>query len=93
MGVIQKCKPRKEVQKMRKLESYLNKKQRAMIESIESESGLVDDCKYMVYLKESFTFAGYETSFPVTGIRELREFMEDVEQYHMGMGASTSDMP
>jgi len=64
---------------MRKLESYLNKKQQNMIDSIDAESGLVDDCKYMVYLKEGFTFAGYETSFPITGIRELKEFMQDVE--------------
>ena len=64
---------------MRKLESYLNKKQQSMIHSIDAESGLVDDCKYMVYLKEGYTLAGCETSFPITGIRELKEFMQDVE--------------
>ena len=63
---------------MRKLESYLNKKQRAMIQSIDAEDGLVDDCKYMVYLKEGFTFADEGNSYPVKNIRELKEIMEDV---------------
>ena len=68
---------------MRNLLKVLTKQQRAMIQSVERESGLVDDCQYMVYLKEGFRFADELDSFPVKNARELKELMEDVEQsYH-----------
>lgn len=56
------------------------KKYEAQIASIESEGGLIDDCKYMVYLKDGFEQYAFGDSFPIKNRKELDEFMEDVER-------------
>ncbi len=45
------------------------------IQSIERESGLVDDCKYMVYFKGEHSIFG--SSYPIKNITELKNIMKD----------------
>jgi hypothetical protein len=44
------------------------------VESFEREDGLIDDCKYMLYLRENYAS---ETSFPCRTIKEAVEFTKD----------------
>ena len=53
---------------------YLPKKYHKCVDSFELENGLIDDCKYMLYLNEEFTS---ETSFPCFSIKEARQFIKD----------------
>ena len=55
------------------------KKYQNKISSIEAEGGLIDDCKYMVYLLEGYEHPIFGDSFPIVGGKELAEFMEEVE--------------
>lgn len=55
------------------------KKYKNKISSIEVEGGLIDDCKYMVYLNNGFEHPIFGDSFPILGSKELLEFMEEVE--------------
>lgn len=49
------------------------------IESIESEGGLIDDCNYMVYLKDGFEHYAYGDSFAIKNSVDLRYYMKDVK--------------
>jgi len=44
------------------------------VESFEKESGLIDNCKYMLYLRENYAS---ETSFPCRTIKEAVQFTKD----------------
>ena len=48
------------------------------IKSIESESGLIDDCEFMVYLKDGFEHIAYGNSFPIKNSVDLKHYMKDV---------------
>jgi len=54
------------------------KKQSLMIDSIEVENGLIDDCKYMVYLKDGFEHECFGNSFPIKNQKEFNEFMKEI---------------
>lgn len=53
-------------------------KKYSQIESIESEGGLIDDCKFMVYLKDGFEHIAYGNSFPIKNSVDLKYYMKDV---------------
>ena len=53
----------------------LSKKHQSLIDSIQAESGLIDDCKYMVYFKGEHSIFG--TSYPIKNITELKDIMKD----------------
>jgi len=55
------------------------KKYKNKIASIEAEGGLIDDCKYMIYLVEGYEHPIFGDSFPIKNHKELLEFMEEVE--------------
>jgi hypothetical protein len=57
----------------------LSKKQAEMIKAVETEAGLEDGCKYMVYLKNGFEHYDMGACFPVRNQKELNEFMKDVD--------------
>jgi hypothetical protein len=46
------------------------------VDFIEAEDGLIDDCKYMVYLKDGWEFCDGQT-FPIKNVRELKYFLTD----------------
>ena len=48
------------------------------IEEIESEGGLIDDCRFMVYLKDGFEHYGYGSSFAIKNSVDLKYYMKDV---------------
>ena len=54
------------------------KKHQNKIKSIEKESGLIDDCKYMVYLKEGIEHDVFGDSFPIKNGKELQEIMSEL---------------
>ena len=49
------------------------------IKSIEQEAGLIDDCKYMVYLNDGIEHDVFGDSFPIKNSKELKNIMEDIE--------------
>jgi hypothetical protein len=65
---------------MENLKDKLPKKYASMIESIDIEDGLIDDCKYMVYLKDGFEWSNDGQTFPAKSIKEIREMMEAVDK-------------
>lgn len=58
---------------MKTPKQYQNK-----IESIQRESDLIDDCKYMVYLKDGIEHEVFGDSFPIKNTKELQEIMNEL---------------
>lgn len=58
---------------LNKLLDKLPKTYHYAVQGFESDSGLVDNCKYMLYLDERYT---EETSFPCKSIREAVNFVK-----------------
>ena len=44
---------------------------------IEAEGGLIDNCKYMLYLSAGWTLAGGEDCMPCKSIREAMEYVKE----------------
>lgn len=44
---------------------------------IEAEGGLIDNCKYMLYLSAGWTLAGGEDCMPCKSIKEAMEFVKE----------------
>ena len=44
---------------------------------IEREDGLIDDCKYMLYMSKGWTFCGGEDCMPCKSIKEAMEFVRE----------------
>lgn len=44
---------------------------------IEREDGLIDNCKYMLYMAEGWTFCGGEDCMPCKSIKEAMEFVKE----------------
>ena len=49
-----------------------------MINRIEAESGLIDDCTHIVYLNSGYTHDVFGESYPVKNSIELKNYMEEV---------------
>ncbi len=52
------------------------KKYQNRFSSLEKESDLVDECKYMLYFADGWSYAGY-TSVPVKLKKEALEFIKN----------------
>lgn len=52
----------------------LSKKLQARFGSLEPESGLIDDCKYILYFADGYEWNGY-SSVPVRSKREATEYL------------------
>ena len=61
---------------MIKLLNRLPKKYHERVDRLEQENGLIDDCKYMLYFKNGFTYYG-DVSVPVRSITEAIKFIKD----------------
>lgn len=61
------------------MEEILNipKKYQKYFGSLESESGLIDDCKYMLYFAEGYAYMGEYPCIPVKSKKEALEFLRD----------------
>lgn len=61
-----------------KLFKRLPKKYHCLINDIQSESDLIDDCKYMIYFNQSVKFCGDSGyySLPVKNLKEAVEFIK-----------------
>ena len=46
---------------------------------IERESGLIDDCKYMLYFKNGWNWMGYD-ALPVRTIKEAMEYINEADE-------------
>lgn len=57
-----------------RLLKYLPKKYHKCVVEFELESGLADDCDYMLYLDDTWAT---ETSFPCFSIKEAVQFVKD----------------
>ena len=49
------------------------------IESIQREGGLIDDCEYMVYLKDGVEHKVFGASFAIKNAKELKEIMNQID--------------
>jgi hypothetical protein len=65
---------------MENLKHKLPKKYASMVRSVEREDGLIDDCKYMVYLEDGYEFSNDGQSFPAMSIKEICEMMKSVDK-------------
>lgn len=46
------------------------------VELLERETGLIDNCKYMLYFIEGYGIGGEEGSVPVNNLKEAAEFVK-----------------
>lgn len=51
--------------------------------SLESEGGLIDDCKYMLYFAEGYAYMGEYPCMPVKSKKEALEFLKCGEKEKM----------
>lgn len=62
---------------MEKLFKRLPKKYHERVDKLEAESGLIDDCKYMLYFKDGWGWHGEYDIVPVFSITEAIEFIKE----------------
>lgn len=62
---------------MKKDLKWLPKKYQERIASLESEDGLIDECKYMLYFNENWCWGEDYGSLPVRSKKEALEFIKD----------------
>jgi hypothetical protein len=55
----------------------LPEEQKYKVELLERETGLIDNCKYMLYFIEGYGIAGEEGSVPVNSLKEAVSFVKD----------------
>lgn len=53
------------------------KKYQKYFGSLETEYGLIDDCKYMLYFASGYCYGDGYTSIPVKSKKEAIEFLKD----------------
>ena len=59
-----------------KLLKRLSKKYHDRVKSLEPESDLVDDCKFMLYLNDRWIFSDGGQSIPVKSVTEAIEWVQ-----------------
>lgn len=65
-----------------KLLKRLAKKYHPVLDKVEAEGGLVDDCKYMIYFTDEYYTDDYFGScYPVRNVTESRQVIKDVYEY------------
>ena len=57
--------------------SFIPKKYRERVASIEREDGLIDDCKYMLYFDEDWCWSEDYWALPVKSKKEALEFIKE----------------
>ena len=57
--------------------SWLPKKYRERVHSLEKEDGLIDDCKYMLYFDNDWCWSEDYWALPVKSKKEALEFIRD----------------
>lgn len=62
---------------MKALFQRLPKKYHDRVEKLEEDTGLVDDCKYILYFKNGWKYHGECDSVPVRSITEAIEFIKE----------------
>lgn len=62
---------------MKDLMSYFSKWEKERISCFEEDWGLIDDCKYMLYLKEEYRLYPEESSFSCKSIKEAKYFVKN----------------
>lgn len=65
-----------------KTELKVPKKYKKYFGSLESESGLIDNCKYMLYFTEGYAYMGEYPCIPVKSKKEALDFLKDGEKEH-----------
>lgn len=55
----------------------LPKKYHARVDVLEADEGLIDNCRYMLYLKEDWQFCDGGQSYPVRSIDEAVYFVRE----------------
>lgn len=60
----------------------LPKKYHKYIKSVEAESGLIDNCKYILTLSDGYTFDDGGQTYPVRSLKEALEFIKIIERRH-----------
>ena len=63
-----------------KVDLKVPKKYQEYFDRLEAEAGLIDDCKYMLYLKSGYALWGEFSCFPVKSKKEALEFLKQVEK-------------
>jgi hypothetical protein len=63
-----------------KVELKVPKKYREVFDRLESESDLIDNCKYMLYFKRGYAWHGDYWCVPVKSKKEALEFIREYEQ-------------
>lgn len=58
---------------------FIPKKYQERVYSLEREYDLIDDCKYILYFKYGWSWAGY-SSLPVKSKKEALEFIKDADR-------------
>lgn len=68
-----------------KINLKVPKKYEKVFDRLESEDGLIDDCKYMLYFKEGYAYMGEYWAFPVKSKKEALKFIRqyDIDKYYM----------
>lgn len=59
-----------------KVELKVPKKYQKYFGSLEAESGLIDDCKYMLYFADGYAYMGEYPCMPVLSKKEALEFLK-----------------
>ena len=59
--------------------TWIPKKYQERAKSSEKESGLIDNCKYMLYFNENWCWSGDYWSIPVKSKKEALEFIKEAE--------------
>ena len=57
--------------------NWLPKKYQERVYSLEEESGLIDDCKYMLYFDNNWCWGEDYWALPVKNKKEALEFVKD----------------
>lgn len=64
------------------VELNVPKKYKKYFGSLEQESGLIDDCKYMLYFAPGYAWEGEYPCMPVKSKKEAIEFLRGAEPEH-----------
>ena len=65
------------VYKMKDQLNWLPKKYQERVYSLEEESGLIDDCKYMLYFDNNWCWSEDYWALPVKNKKEALEFVKE----------------
>ena len=65
---------------MNNLKDKLPKGLRERVRELVAEDGLIDNCRYMLYLNDGWKFVEGGMSLPIRSIKEAISFLNDAEK-------------